>query len=130
MASGLPRYAERKLLDHMLKTGAFTHPTHCYVELYTSAPNSQGGGTICADANYVHQVCDSWDAATDADPAVAQNTNVVEFPAMAASQDIVAIGVTDGTNLLAWVTCSFTAGIGVVVHFIAGAIKVRMNYTA
>lgn len=108
-------------------------PNINYVALFTAAPNSQGGGTECADGSYARQVCDGWDAATDADPAVAQNTAEVEFPAMAASQDIVAIGLydaeTDG-NLLAWVTCTFTAGIGVVVHFDAAAIKVRMNYTA
>jgi hypothetical protein len=133
MASGLTRYAERELLDHILKTGSYTPPTHIYVGLFTVAPNSQGGGTECPDANYVRQQSDAWDAATDADPAVAQNTNVIEFPAMAASQAIVAIGIFDalnGTNLLAWVTTSFTAGIGIVVHFDAAAIKVRMNYTA
>jgi hypothetical protein len=133
MASGLTRYTERELLDHLLKTGAYTPPTHVYVGLFTVAPTSQGGGTECPDANYARQQNDAWDAATDADPAVAQNTSVIEFPAMAASQTIAAIGIFDtlnGGNLLAWVTAAFTAGIGVQVHFDAAAIKVRMNYTA
>lgn len=134
MASGLTRYTEKALLQHVFKISSMTVPSNIYIGLFTVAPGSTGGGTECPDGNYQRQQENNWALVSpDADPEYVGNSDVIEFPAMAASQAIVAIGVFDtlsGGNLIGWVTASFTAGIGVVVHFDIAALKIRMNYTA
>lgn len=133
MASGLTRYAERELLDHLLKTGAYTQPTNIYVALFTVAPSSQGGGTEANYTNYARVQCNAWDAATDADPVVAQNTSAITFPEAGSSNTIVACGLydaaTDG-NLLAFGAVSKQIDSSDTPRFSAGTLKVRMNFTA
>lgn len=71
--AGLSRYAQRKLLDHVMKVSAYTPPTNIYVALFNAGP------TECAGTGYAREVCNAWDAATDADPAVCDNTGIIDF---------------------------------------------------
>ena len=71
--AGLSRYLQREVLDHILKVGAFTAPTHIYVALFNAGPAE------CTGTGYAREICDAWDAATDADPAVCDNTNIIDF---------------------------------------------------
>ena len=71
--AGFSRYLQRKLLDHVLKTGAYTPPTHIHVALFNAGP------TECTGTAYAREQCDVWDAASDADPSVAANTGVIDF---------------------------------------------------
>lgn len=71
--AGLSRYAQRKLLDHILKTGAYTPPTNICVALFTAGP------TECTGTGYAREVCNAWDPATDADPSEAPNTGIIDF---------------------------------------------------
>ncbi|MBP7735971.1 MAG: hypothetical protein KA369_08365 [Spirochaetes bacterium] len=128
----MTRYLHRELLDHVLGVGAYSPPSARYLALFTVAPSSTGGGTECADANYARQSIGTFNAATDADPAAGTNNAAVTFPAMAASQTIVAVGIFDaltGGNLLFWVLASFTAGVGVQVQFAAGNLSCQLTYS-
>jgi len=71
--AGLSRYAQRELLDHLMKVGSYTPATHIYVALLTAAD------TECTGTDYAREICDSWDAATDADPCVVDNTGIIDF---------------------------------------------------
>lgn len=71
--AGLSRYAQRKLLDHIMKVASFTVPTNIYVALFNAGP------TECAGTGYARELCNAWDAATDADPSVIDNTGIIDF---------------------------------------------------
>lgn len=70
--AGYSRYAQRALLNHSLKGTPYTQPTHLYVALLTVSAE-------CAGTGYARQICDSWGAASDADPSVAANAAIVDF---------------------------------------------------
>lgn len=70
---GFSRYAQRELLDHLLKVGAFAQPTNIYVALFNAGP------TECTGTGYARVLCNAWDAATDDDPAVCDNTAIIDF---------------------------------------------------
>lgn len=132
IVSGITRYGEKALLKHMFKVAPYTVPTHLTIALFTVAPSQAGGGTECADANYLRQTEDNWTAGADTDPESVSNTDNITFPAMAVSQAIVAVGVYDNSvigqgNLIAWGLSSFTAGVGVQVEYIANAFVINMN---
>jgi hypothetical protein len=133
MSSGVSRAYRRKLLDHLFKTTPLTVPTHIYVALYTTAPNSQGsGGTETTYTNYLRVACDAWDAATDADPAVVANTAAVTFSAAGSSATIVAFGLYDadsGGNFLGYGACSASVSSGVTPQFDAGDLQISMDET-
>jgi hypothetical protein len=71
--AGYSRYYQRLLLNFIMKrTTTSPVPTHYYVALFTASAE-------CAGTGYARQICDGWDAATDADPSVALNTAIVNF---------------------------------------------------
>jgi hypothetical protein len=133
MAAGLTRFSSRKLLDHILKTGAYTQPTTIYVALFTVAPTSQGGGTEANYTGYLRVLHNVWRAATDADPVVANNNGEIAFPAASSSNTIVACGLYDadapGGNLLAWGAVSKQIDSGDTPKFADAVLQVRLNYT-
>jgi hypothetical protein len=71
--AGFSRYLQRELLDHVLKVGAFAVPTNIYVALFNAGP------TECAGTGYARELCNGWNAATDADPSVSDNTGIIDF---------------------------------------------------
>jgi hypothetical protein len=71
--AGFSRYLQRELLDHVLKTGAYTPPTNIYVALFNAGP------VECTGTAYARELCNVWDPATDADPSEAPNTGIIDF---------------------------------------------------
>jgi len=48
--AGFSRYAQRELLDHLLKVGAYTPPTNIYVALFNAGP------TECTGTAYAREL--------------------------------------------------------------------------
>lgn len=69
--AGLSRYAQRELLDH-INGSSFTAPTNRYVALLTASAECSGTG-------YARELCNSWSAASDADPSVSSNSAIIDF---------------------------------------------------
>lgn len=69
--AGLSRYAQRELLDH-INGSSFTAPTNRYVALFTASAECTGTG-------YARELCNSWTAASDADPSVSSNSAIIDF---------------------------------------------------
>lgn len=126
--AGFSRYAQRELLDHVLKVGAYTPATNLYVALYNAGP------TECTGTDYAREICNAWDAATDADPSVCDNTNDVDFGTGAADWgDLTHFAILDastGGNLITDIialTATKTVGAGDSVKFAAGALTVSLD---
>jgi len=71
--AGFSRYLQRKVLDHVFKTATYTPPTNIYVALFNIGP------VECTGTGYERKICNIWDAASDADPSVIQNTGAINF---------------------------------------------------
>lgn len=70
--AGFSRYYQRALLNHALKGTALTQPTNIYVALLTASAECTGTG-------YAREVCNSWSAASDADPSLSSNVSAIDF---------------------------------------------------
>ncbi len=70
-------YLENKLLDHPLKTAAYTQPTNIYVSLHTADPTDAASGAEASGGSYARTVCNTWNAAASRQTS---NTGVVTFP--------------------------------------------------
>lgn len=132
--AGLSQYAQQELLDHILKTGAYTPPTNIYVALFTAPPSDTGGGTEVVGGNYGRIVCNGWDAATAASPSLAHNTAAINFATPSAGWGLVTHfalfdAISGGTNLLGWGALGTpkTINSGDTVSFAAGALDVTMD---
>ena len=128
------RYLQRKLLDHALKTAAYTPPTNIKVALYTVAPGETGGGTEVSGVNYARVIHNVWAAASDASPAIASNTGIVQFatPGTGGWGHIVAFALWDdeGTpNLLGYANLTIEKDInqGDDVEFAEGDLQVTLD---
>ena len=132
--AGLSQYLQQELLDHFLKTGAYTQPTNIYVALFTAAPSDTGGGTEVSGVNYVRVICNAWDAATAASPSLAHNTAAINFATPGAGgwgvvTHFALFDSNGGTNLLGWGALGTpkTINSGDTVYFAAGALDVTMD---
>jgi len=132
--AGLTQYLQKKLLDHFLKTAAYTQPTNVYVGLFTAAPSDTGGGTEVSGTGYARIVCNAWNAATSASPSLADNTGIINFgTAGAGGWGVVThFGIFDalsGVNLLGWsaLTIPKTINEGDPVTFPAGALDITLD---
>lgn len=126
--AGMSRYLQRAALDHVMKRTAYSQPTHIYVALFTASAE-------CAGTGYARQVCDAWDAATDADPSEAKNTNQISFGNAGGSDwgTLTRFALYDGLtggNLLWDITAldaSKAINSGDPVAFAAGTLKVTLD---
>ena len=132
--AGLSRYLQRELLDHALKTGAYTPPTNISVALFTAAPSDTGGGTEVSGLGYARVMHNAWAAASDASPSVASNTGAVEFPAPGVGGwglvTHFALFDDEGTpNLLGWaaLTVQKTINESDDVSFPAGNLEITLD---
>jgi hypothetical protein len=133
--AGLSQYAQQELLDHMLKTGAWTAPTNIYVALFTATPSDTGGGTEVSGVNYGRIICNGWDAATAASPSLAHNTAAINFatPGAGGWGTVTHFALFDslsaGTNLLGWGALGTPKAINQndTVSFAAGALDVTLD---
>jgi len=128
--AGLSRYAQRELLDHLMKVGAYTAPTHIYVALFTDS------STECTGTDYAREICDSWDAATDADPCVVDNTGIIDFGTAGAGDwgtishfrlSDAATGATNWLTDATELTTSKTINSGDPVTFPAGDLDITLD---
>lgn len=75
---GISDYLAEALIDHILKTTAYTQPTHIYVGLSTADPTDDGSGLAEPSGdNYSRVLCDDWD---NWDTGVVDNTNAITMP--------------------------------------------------
>ena len=77
MAGSISNWLELELLDHVLKTEAYSVPAHIYVALSTADPLDDGSGVAePGGGSYARVVMDSWDAATG---RATENTSQITF---------------------------------------------------
>lgn len=127
----LSNYAELKLLDHLLKTAAFTQPSNIYVALSTADPTDSGSGMAEPSGNgYARVACNTWDAAASRE---ASNTGAVTFPAATGSWGTIThwalFDASSGGNMLAHGSLSVSNAVvnGNVVSFAAGQLSLSWN---
>ena len=130
MAGSFSDYLEDALLDHVLKTSAFSQPSNIYIELYTTAPTDAGGGTPVSGGSYARVQSNVWDPSSGGS---ASNTNKVTFPQASANWGtVVAFALFDaitGGNMLAWgdLTASKAVNSGDTAEFGIGDLTVTLD---
>ncbi len=132
-------YLSKELLDHVLKTGAYTVPTNIYVALATSAPDDDDDGSDfaakeCDYAGYDRVVCNGWDAASGTTTAATANTAAISFPECASgTADVVTHfavldgnAKTDADHVLYWgqLSAQKTIEVGDTPRFAAGDLDI------
>jgi hypothetical protein len=133
--SGFSDYAEKKVIDHVFKTGAYTAATNLYVALSKSTLADTATGTTLpgevTGGGYVRKKCNTWDASS-ATGGDTENTQVVTFAtATAAWGTVKTYAVCDKTtkgNVIVWgsLSASKTIGSGDTAKFATGAIDVTL----
>lgn len=125
--AGFSRYYQRALLNHALKGTALTQPTNIYVALLTASAECTGTG-------YAREICNSWTAASDADPSVSSNVAAIDFGNGAADWGTLTrfalYDASTGGNLLTDITAltaEKTIGAGDPVSFAIGALTVSLD---
>ena len=130
MAGSFSDYLENELLDHVLKTAAYTVPTNIYVALYTTAPTDAGGGTEVSGGSYARKLHNTYDAAAS---GATENTGAITFATATASWGtVLAFALFDtitGGNMLMWgdLTASKAVGSGDTAEFADGALDVTLD---
>ena len=130
MAGSFSNYLENKILDHVLKVGAYTVPTNLYVALYTTAPSDSGGGTEVSGGNYARKLHNAYTAASS---GASENTGAITFNiATGAWGTVTAFGVFDaltGGNLLLWADLDTAKVVdtGATPEFASGALDVTLD---
>jgi len=124
-------YTELKVLDHALKTAAFTVPAGLYIALSTTTIADAGTGmTEPAGGGYARVANNTWNAAASRSIA---NTGTISFPeASAAWGTITYFAIMDaatGGNMIAYGALSASKAIafGDNASFQSGAITVSFN---
>jgi hypothetical protein len=135
MAGSISDYLENAVLLHLTKGALYVPPTHLYLALFTVAPNDTGGGTEVPNTNgYVRQIVDAW-TVSGSNPAQAQNTNLITFPAAnpAGWGTILGLGLFDslvsGSGNLLWWNDGLNQAIGIngVAEFLPNSITLTAD---
>jgi len=131
MAGSLSDFAELELLDHVLKVGEYTPPTHIYVALSTADPGESGAGiSEPGVGGYARVQHDSWDAATG---RATENTGTVTFPEATANWGTIThfalFDDPNAGNMLAYgeLVASKTINTGDNASFADGAINASFS---
>jgi hypothetical protein len=127
----LSDYLENKLLDHVLKTAAFTQPAGLYLALSSTNPTDTGTGkTEPTGGSYARVEVPDWDAAVD---RVTQNTDIIEFVAATAGWGLMSFfaiydAITNG-NMLVYGALSTPKRVnsGDIMSFAKGVIVCEFN---
>ena len=124
-------YTEDKLLDHLLKTAAFTQPAAIYVALSTADPLDDGSGLAEPGVGaYARTQNDVWDPSS---AGSASNTGAITFPEATASWGTIThfalFDAVSGGNMLGHgaLTTSKTIDSGDTAQFAAGDITVTLD---
>jgi hypothetical protein len=85
VTGAMSNYLANKVLDHLLKTAAYTQPTNITVALSTANPGDDGGSIAEPVANnYSRTTCNTWNAANSTTGLVA-NTSAITTPTASGS---------------------------------------------
>jgi hypothetical protein len=126
MANNLSNFAENKLLDHILGTGAYTMP-NVYVALYTTDPTDADTGVEVTGGAYARQAV----TFSVASGGATSNSAKVTFPTATASWGTIThIGLRDaltGGNLLWHGALSTSKAVAVDDTFEIGATKLSVS---
>lgn len=79
--SAMSNYLENEILDHVLGTGAYTHPSQVYIGLATASFGEGNTGTELSGSGYARQAI-NFSAASG---GTTSNSANVDFPAATAS---------------------------------------------
>jgi hypothetical protein len=124
--SAMSDYLENKILDHVLGTTAYTHPSTVYIGLSTGSFADDNSGTELSGSNY-SRVAAAFDAASG---GTTDNTSAIEFAAATGSWGSVShFGIFDASssgNLLIHgaFTTAKTIASGDVLKIAAGDLDV------
>ena len=130
MAGSISNFLELELLDHVLKTGAYSVPTNIYVALSTTDPLDTGAGISEPSDGYARVVMDSWDAAT---ARATENTSQITFAQASGDWGTIShwaiYDAITGGNFLAHgdFSVSKTCPIGTNLYIAAGDIDVEFS---
>lgn len=137
MAGAFSQYLQQKLLDHAMKTAAYTQETNLYVGLCTATPSDTGFGTECSGVGYARVLFNTWNAATAASPSVVTNNGAISFATPGAggwgtvTHFVIAnsLAGTAATNLLAWgtITPNKTINQNDTVSFATGQLSITLD---
>lgn len=93
--SAMSDYLENKILDHVLGTAAYTHPSTVYIGLSTGSFGDDNSGTELSGNNY-SRVSAAFDAAAS---GTTDNTSAIEFAAATGSWGTVShFGIFDAAS--------------------------------
>jgi len=93
--SAMSNYLENEILDHILGTGAFTHPSTVYVGLATATFGEGNTGTELSGSGYARQSA-TFSAASG---GTTSNSSAIEFPAATGSWGTVShFGIFDASS--------------------------------
>lgn len=91
----MSNYLENEILDHVLGTGAFTHPSTVYIGLSTGSFGEDNSGTELSGSGYARQAI-GFSAASG---GTASNSANVDFPAATGSWGSVShYGIFDASS--------------------------------
>jgi len=131
VTGAMSTYLANKLLDHLLKTAAYTAPTHIYVGLSTANPTDDASGVAePAAANYSRVICDVWDAAAS---GASENTSAITMPTASGSWGTITHAflsdAASGGNMLIYgaVAPSQPVGTNDYMEWLAGGFDITLN---
>jgi CubicO group peptidase (beta-lactamase class C family) len=101
------QYLQKKLLDHIFLTSAYTQPSNICVALYSSDPGEDNSGTELTGDNYARVIHNTWTVATLATPSAISNDGNIEFPqpgtgGWGTATHFALLDATTGGNMLAY----------------------------
>lgn len=134
--SGFSDYLEKKIIDHVFKTGAYSVPSNLYIALSKSTLSDTATGTTLpgevSGGSYERKLCNTWDASSAAGGDT-ENSQTVTFPTATAPWGTVkTFAVCDKTtkgNVLVWGSLSASKAIatGDTAKFATGAIDITLG---
>ena len=124
-------YLANEILDHVLRSEAYTDPTSVFVSLHTTSPGNDGAGAECSGGSYARE---ELTAGFDAGASKAtENTAAIEFTAATGSWGTVThVGIWDalsGGNLLFYGTLDASKAVenGDTFTIAAGALDLAVT---
>ena len=127
----LSNYVEDEILDHVLKTGAWTQPIALYVALSTADPTDDGSAIAEPVGNgYARVLHVAWDTAAS---RATENTGTISFPESSGNWGTIThffiMDASTGGNMIAHgaLSASKIIGAGDNASFQDGAIDVSFN---
>ena len=121
--SAMSDYLENKVLDHVLGTTAYTHPSQTYIGLSTGSFADTGSGTAELSGSNYARVAINFDAASS---GTTDNSGAVEFASWGAVSHFGLFDASSSGNLLIHgaFTAAKTITTGDILRIAAGELDV------